>query len=123
MILKVYFIVILYVSLKTGSTIRSDDYCQLKSSSYSCPNEYSFECIDFACSKNKISCDKYFMFKIYLNFDNLENLQMKHFQRRIIKCKIIKNNQFIKSDSILNRMRLDEAVLFYLSIVVINLLI
>jgi hypothetical protein len=121
--MKVYLIIILYFLLKTGSTIRSDDYCQLKSSSYSCPNEYSFECIDYACSKNKISCDKYFMFKIYLNFDNFENLQMKHFQSRIIKCKIIKNNQFIKSDSSFDKMRLNEAVLFYLSIILINLLI
>ena len=93
MILKVYLIIFLYVSLNTAVNIRSDGYCLLISSSYSCPIEYPVECVYYTCSKNRVLCDKYFMFKIFLNFDNLENRQMKHFQSRIIKCKINKNNR------------------------------
>ena len=123
MILKVYLIIILCALLITALNIRSDGYCQLISSSYSCPNEYPVECIYYTCSKNRVLCDKYFMFKIFLNFDNLENKQMKHFQSRILKCKINnKNNQSIKSDSIFNKMNLNVAVLFYLSIILINIL-
>ena len=114
-----YLIIILYVSLSTALNIRSDGYCQLISSSYSCPNEYPVEFIYYTCSKNRVLCDKYFMFKIFLNFDNLENKQMKNFQSRIIKCKI---NQLIKSDSVFNKMNLNLTILLYLSIILINIL-
>ena len=122
MILKVYLIIFLYVSLNTAVNIRSDGYCLLISLSYSCPNEYPVECVYYTCSKNRVLCDKYFMFKIFLDFDNLGNRQMKHFQSRIIKCKINKNNHLIKSDSIYNKMNLNVTILLYLSIILINIL-
>jgi hypothetical protein len=79
MILKVYLIIILCALLITALNIRSDGYCQLISSSYSCPNEYPVECIYYTCSKNRVLCDKYF--KIFIDFDNLENKQMKNFRK------------------------------------------
>ena len=122
MILKVYLIIFLYVSLNTAVNIRSDGYCLLISSSYSCPNEYPVECVYYTCSKNRVLCDKYFMFKIFIDFDNLENKQMKHFQSRIIKCKINKNNHLIKSEGIYDKMNLNVTILLYLGIILINIL-
>ncbi len=81
MILNIFLIINFKILLFTTNSLRPNDYCQMISSSYSCPKRYSFECIDYTCTQNKKMCIQFIMQKYPLNPSLLDFFEKKKHQQ------------------------------------------
>jgi hypothetical protein len=127
MILNIFLIINFKILLFTTNSLRPNDYCQMISSSYSCPKRYSFECIDYTCTQNKKMCIQFIMQKYPLNpslLDFFEKKKHQQFKKKINPCQIIKIKQLKSNASIFENKNYLNVLLYcllHLNIILINL--